>query len=83
MSRTALSRPALYPRGVDARIGAILCFAAAAVLVGVGRQSGQSWLVIGGFTLGALGAGLFFRWKAAQDAKVLDSKDKTFDRDDG
>jgi hypothetical protein len=67
---------------VDGRIGAILCFAAAAVLVGVGRQSGESWFVIAGFALGALGAGLFFRWRSEQAGRVLDSKDKTPGGDD-
>jgi hypothetical protein len=66
---------------VDGRIGAILCFAAAAVLVGIGRRDAQDWLVIVGFALGALGAGLFFRWRSTHDGRVLDSKDKTSGED--
>ena len=52
---------------------AILAFAAAAVLVGIGRSSGNRFLVAIGAGLFLLGVAAFFRWRA----KVLDSKAKT------
>jgi hypothetical protein len=52
---------------------AIVAFAAAAVLVGVGRSSGHRFLVALGAALFLLGVGAFFRWRA----RVLDSEDKT------
>ena len=55
---------------------AILAFAAAAVLVGVGRSSGTRFLVALGAALFLLGVTAFFRWRA-RTGRVLDSKDKT------
>jgi hypothetical protein len=52
---------------------AILAFAAAAVLVGVGRSSDNRFLVAVGAALFLLGVGAFFRWRG----KVLDREDKT------
>jgi predicted phage tail protein len=52
---------------------AILAFAVAAVLVGVGRSSGNRFLVAIGAALFLLGVGAFLRWRA----KVLDPKAKT------
>ena len=55
---------------------AILAFAAAAVLVGVGRSSGHRFLVALGAALFLLGVAAFFRWRRDR-AKVLDREDKT------
>ena len=55
---------------------AILAFAAAAVLVGVGRSSGTRFLVALGAALFLLGVTAFFRWRA-KTGKVLDSEEKT------
>ena len=55
---------------------AILAFAAAAVLVGVGRSSGNRFLVALGAALFLLGVTAFFRWRG-RTGRVLDSKDKT------
>ena len=63
--------------GERLRAGAIVLFAAAAVFVGIGNSSGRHWLVAVGFGLFALGAALFFRWRAATGAKVLDREEKT------
>jgi hypothetical protein len=52
---------------------AILAFAGAAVLVGVGRSSGNRFLVALGAALFLLGVMAFFRWRA----RVLDHKTKT------
>jgi hypothetical protein len=52
---------------------AILAFVAAAVLVGVGRSSGDRFLVAIGAVLFFLGVAAFFRWRG----RVLDSKAKT------
>jgi hypothetical protein len=60
-----------------ARLVAILCFAAAAVLVGVGNQTGERALTAIGFVAFAAGALAFFRWRGAQRARVLDPEDKT------
>ncbi len=59
------------------RVAAIVFLAAAAVLVGVGRATGQNWLVGLAFGLFALGAGTFMRWRSAQDARVLAPEEKT------
>ena len=56
---------------------AILLFAAAAVLAGVGNETGHTVLTAVAFVLFALGALCFFRWRAAIRAQVLDSEDKT------
>jgi predicted phage tail protein len=58
------------------RAVAIMAFAAAAVLVGVGRSSGHRFLVALGAALFFVGVAAFFRWRA-QTGKVLDSEDKT------
>ena len=72
----------LSPYARAMRALAILAFAAAAVLVGVGRSSGQRFLVAAGaalflVALGAacflLGVAAFFRWRG----RVLDRKAKT------
>ena len=55
---------------------AILAFAAAAVLVGVGRTSGHRLLVALGAALFLLGVAAFFRWRGDR-AKVLDREEKT------
>jgi len=52
---------------------AILAFAAAAVLAGIGRSSGHRLLVAAAAVLFLLGVGAFFRWRGS----VLDSKAKT------
>jgi len=52
---------------------AIMAFVAAAVLVGVGRSSGQRFLVALGAALFLLGVTAFLRWRG----RVLDSKEKT------
>ena len=52
---------------------AILAFGAAAVLVGIGRSSGNRLLVAVGAALFLLGVAAFFRWRA----RVLDRKAKT------
>jgi Flp pilus assembly protein TadB len=52
---------------------AILAFAAAAVLVGVGKSSGHRLLVALGAALFLLGVAAYFRWRG----RVLDSKEKT------
>jgi len=54
---------------------AVLAFAAAAVLVGLGRSSDNRLLVALGAGLFLLGVGAFFRWRAS--ASVLDRKAKT------
>ena len=55
---------------------AILAFAAAAVLVGVGRSTGHRFLVALAALFFLLGVAAFFRWRA-QTGKVLDSEEKT------
>jgi protein-S-isoprenylcysteine O-methyltransferase Ste14 len=55
------------------RAVAILAFAAAAVLVGVGRSSDSRLLVALGALLFFVGVAAFFRWRG----RVLDSKEKT------
>ena len=62
-----------------ARIAAILCFAAAAVLVGLGNQTGHRIFTAVGFVCFAVGALAFLRWRRAQRAKVFDREDKTFE----
>jgi predicted phage tail protein len=52
---------------------AILAFAAAAVLVGIGKSSGHRFLVAIGAALFLLGVAAFFRWRG----RVLDYKEKT------
>jgi hypothetical protein len=56
---------------------AILAFAAAAVLVGVGHSSGQRLLVAIAAALFLLGVGAFFRWRGGERGKVLDREEKT------
>jgi predicted phage tail protein len=58
---------------------AVLAFAAAAVLVGVGHSSGHRFLVAMGAALFLLGVAAFFRWRA----KVLASEDKTSPKEGG
>jgi protein-S-isoprenylcysteine O-methyltransferase Ste14 len=67
--------------GERLRFAAIGLFAAAAVLVGVGRDSGQSWLVIAAFVLFTAGAFAFLRWRTTMRANVFDRQDKTSDKD--
>jgi hypothetical protein len=55
------------------RVLAILAFAAAAVLVGIGRSSGQRLLVAIGAAFFLLGVAAFLRWRG----RVLDRKAKT------
>jgi hypothetical protein len=55
---------------------AILVFAAAAVLVGVGRSGGNRFLVALGAAFFLLGVAGFFRWRRER-AKVLDREEKT------
>jgi hypothetical protein len=52
---------------------AIVAFAAAAILVGIGRSSGDRFLVAIGAACFFAGVWVFMRWRA----KVLDSKFKT------
>ncbi len=59
------------------RIVAIVLFAGAAVLVGLGNVEGQRLLSGLGFVLFALGVGAFLRWRNAQRARVLDPEEKT------
>ncbi len=59
------------------RIAAILLFAAAAVLVGVGNSTHERWLTVLAIVCFVLGAAAFLRWRRAQRARVLDPKDKT------
>jgi len=60
---------------------AILAFAAAAVLVGVGRSSGHRSLVAIGAALFLLGVAAFFRWRSER-ARVLDREEKTSREDE-
>jgi hypothetical protein len=62
------------------RIVAIVLFAGAAALVGIGNEEGQRLLSGLGFVLFALGVGAFFRWRNAQRARVLDPEEKTSNR---
>jgi hypothetical protein len=55
---------------------AIVAFAAAAVLVGVGRSSGERLPVAIGAALFLLGVAAFFRWRG-RTARVLDREEKT------
>ena len=64
-------------RAEGPRIAAILLFAAAAVLVGVGNETGQRALSAVAIVCFAFGALAFLRWRRAQRARVLDSEDKT------
>ena len=52
---------------------AILAFGAAAVLVGIGRSSGNRFLVAIGAACFLIGVMVFFRWRG----RVLASKAKT------
>jgi hypothetical protein len=67
--------------GERLRYAAICLFAAAAVLVGVGRDSGQSWLVAAAFLLFTAGAFAFLRWRTRMRGNVFDRQDKTSDED--
>ena len=62
------------------RIAAIVLFAGAAVLVGIGNEEGRRLLSGLGFVLFALGVGAFLRWRNAQRARVLDPEEKTSHR---
>src|SRR5262249_35005866 len=55
---------------------AILAFAAAAVLVGVGRSTDNRFLVALGAAIFLLGTAAFFRWRSDR-GKVLDREEKT------
>jgi Flp pilus assembly protein TadB len=59
------------------RGAAILLFAGAAVLAGVGNETGHRFLTAVAFVLFAFGALCYFRWRAAIRARVFDSEDKT------
>ncbi len=59
------------------RIVAIVLFAAAAVLVGLGNETGRRLLTGLAFALFALGVGAFLRWRNARRARVLDLEEKT------
>ena len=63
------------------RTAAILLFAAAAILVGVGNSSGQRWLSAVAFGLFGAGAVCFLRWRAGNRATVLDREEKTPEED--
>ncbi len=64
------------------RIAAILLFAAAAVLVGVGNETGRRLLTGLAFGLFALGVGAFLRWRNARHARVLDPEEETSEQGD-
>jgi hypothetical protein len=63
------------------RVAAILLFAAAAILVGVGNSSGERWLSAVSFGLFGAGVILFLRWRSANRARVLDREEKTTEED--
>ena len=63
------------------RAAAILLFAAAAILVGIGNSSGERWLSAVAFGLFGAGAVLFLRWRLGNRARVLDREDKTPEED--
>ena len=65
------------------RIAAICLFAVAAVLIGIGRDSHEPWLVILAFLLFSLGAFAFLRWRTTMRSRVFDRKDKTSDEGPG
>lgn len=62
------------------RIAAIVLFAGAAVLVGIGNETGRRLLIGLAFGLFALGVGAFLRWRNARHARVLDPEEKTLRR---
>ena len=68
--------------GERLRVAAICLFAVAAVLVGLGRDSGRAWLVVLAFVCFSLGAFAFLRWRSEIRARVFDRQDKTTRRDD-
>ena len=55
---------------------AILAFAAAALLVGVGRSTDNRFLVALAAAIFLLGTAAFFRWRSDR-GKVLDREEKT------
>ena len=59
------------------RIASIALFAAAAVLAGVGNETGTRLLTGFAFGLFALGAAAFLKWRRARFARVLDREEKT------
>jgi Flp pilus assembly protein TadB len=61
---------------IDGRGLAIVLFAAAAVLVGIGNSTGSKWLQAAAYLLFAFGVLAFLRWRRRR-ATVLDSEDKT------
>jgi hypothetical protein len=65
------------------RIAAILLFAAAAVLVGLGNETGRRLLTGLAFGLFALGVGAFLRWRSSRRGRVLDHEEKTSRQGDG
>ena len=67
--------------GERLRVAAIGLFAAAAVLVGLGRDGGRAWLVAVAFGVFAVGAATFMRWRARR-ARVLDREEKTSRQDE-
>jgi uncharacterized membrane protein YdbT with pleckstrin-like domain len=67
---------------IDGRALAVVLFAAAAVLVGVGNSTGSKWLQAAAYCLFAFGVLAFLRWRR-QRARVLDSEDKTSFGEDG
>ena len=68
--------------GERLRVAAIGLFAAAAVLVGLGRDGGRAGLVVLAFVCFSLGAFAFLRWRSEIRARVFDRQDKTTRRDD-
>ncbi|HEX4518211.1 MAG TPA: hypothetical protein VH063_01395 [Gaiellaceae bacterium] len=64
------------------RIVAIVLFAAAAILVGVGNETGRRLLTGLAFALFALGVAAFLRWRNAQRARVLAPEEKTSPKGD-
>jgi hypothetical protein len=64
---------------IDGRGVAVLLFAVAAVLVGVGNSTGSKWLEALAYLLFALGVLAFLRWRRRR-ATVFDSEEKTVDR---
>ena len=60
------------------RLGAILLFGAAAILTGVGNETGHRVVTALAFALFAGGAVLFLLWRReTASARVLDLEDKT------
>jgi hypothetical protein len=68
--------------GERLRVAAICLFAAAAVLVGLGRDSGRDWLVVLALVCFSLGALAFLRWRSEIRARVFDRQEKTTRKDD-